>query len=310
MKYTILIPCYNAEKYISRCLNSIVNQDYQDFEIIVLNDGSTDNSLAILNSYQEKDQRIKIISRENKGLSVTRNDLIKKVHTDYFYFIDADDWIELNTFSTFDMKLKEVNFVVDMIINSTFINKKNKSKTFYITNKIDENTTNESYLINNTPYAWNILIRKEYLLENKFSFCQEYNYFEDAGSVSFWIYKTKNIIFLNHPNYHYFINKQSLSRANISFEKISAGISQLENFYSLLKSDNVLIKDNKPINDQLAFYHSVIFSHIQFETKVNKSEKNILKTRLRSLEKDNVNLKFPRRYWKFWYFVLYRIYGY
>jgi glycosyltransferase involved in cell wall biosynthesis len=91
MKYTILIPCYNAEKYIDRCLNSLINQDHKDLEIIVLNDGSTDSSLNILNSYKEKDRRIKIISRENKGLSVTRNDLIREVNTDYFYFIDADD---------------------------------------------------------------------------------------------------------------------------------------------------------------------------------------------------------------------------
>ncbi len=310
MKYTILIPCYNAEKYIDRCLNSLINQDHKDLEIIVLNDGSTDSSLNILNSYKEKDRRIKIISRENKGLSVTRNDLIREVNTDYFYFIDADDWISLDTFSTFNLKLKNTDFIPDMIINSAFINKNNISKPFYITNKIDENTTNESYLINNTPYAWNILIRKEYLLKNNFSFYQEYNYFEDAGSISFWIYNTKNIIFLNKPNYHYFVDKESLSRANISFEKISAGISQLENFYYHINSRNISIRNNKCINDQLAFYHSVMFSHIQFQMKRKRSEKILLKSRLKNLEKSNTHLKLPKRYWKFWYFFLYRIFGY
>ena len=310
MKYTVLIPCYNGEKYIERCLDSVINQDYRELEIIILNDGSTDNSFKILNKYKEKDERIKIISRENKGLSVTRNDLIKEVSTDYFYFIDADDWISLDTFSIFNLELKNANFIPDMIINSAFINKNNTHKSFYITDKIDKNTTNESYLINNTPYAWNILIRKEYLTENNFSFCQEYNYFEDAGSVSFWIYNTKNIIFLNRPNYYYFVDKESLSRANISFQKISAGISQLENFYNCINSWNISIKNNQCINDQLAFYHSVMFSHIQFQMKAKKSEKKLLKSRLKNLEKNNTHLKFPKRYWKFWYFVLYRMYGY
>ena len=93
-KVSIIIPVYNVEPYVARCIDSVVNQTYNNLQIIVVNDGSIDNSLQILNTYN--DDRLQIITKENGGLSSARNEGLKYVVGDYILFIDSDDWIHLN----------------------------------------------------------------------------------------------------------------------------------------------------------------------------------------------------------------------
>lgn len=93
---SIIVPVYNEEKYLPQCLDSLVNQTYQDLEIICVNDGSTDGSLAILEQYAAKDNRIKVVSQENQGLSGARNAGITEVKGEWMMFVDSDDWLESN----------------------------------------------------------------------------------------------------------------------------------------------------------------------------------------------------------------------
>ncbi len=90
-KVSIIIPVYNTEAYLERALTSVLSQTYRDFEAICVNDGSTDNSLAILESYAQKDPRIKVVSQENQGLSMARNNGLKNARGEYIYFLDSDD---------------------------------------------------------------------------------------------------------------------------------------------------------------------------------------------------------------------------
>ena len=96
-KLSIIVPVYNASKYLERCLDSVINQTLKEIEIICINDGSSDNSKTILENYAKKDNRIKIINQKNLGLSASRNKGIKYANGEYIFFVDADDWIELNT---------------------------------------------------------------------------------------------------------------------------------------------------------------------------------------------------------------------
>lgn len=93
---SIIIPVYNVETFLPQCLDSLVNQTYQDVEIICVNDGSTDGSLAILQKYARKDKRIKIISRENRGVSESRNEGMESASGEWLMFVDSDDWLEPN----------------------------------------------------------------------------------------------------------------------------------------------------------------------------------------------------------------------
>lgn len=96
-KISIIIPVYNVENYLNQCLESVVNQTYQNLEIIVINDGSTDNSAKICDEFAYKDNRIIVIHKENGGISSARNIGIEKSSGEYIMFLDSDDWIELNT---------------------------------------------------------------------------------------------------------------------------------------------------------------------------------------------------------------------
>ena len=92
-KISVIVPVYNVEKYLSQCLDSILNQTFKDFECICVNDGSTDNSLSVLQEYANKDNRIKIINQQNKGLSGARNSALKIINGKYITFIDSDDFV-------------------------------------------------------------------------------------------------------------------------------------------------------------------------------------------------------------------------
>jgi glycosyltransferase involved in cell wall biosynthesis len=100
-KISVIIPVYNVEQYLRECLNSVINQTFKDIEIICIDDGSTDNSLNILEEYKKKDIRIKVIHQENKGLSIARNNGVEIAKGRYICFIDSDDWVDKKMCETF-----------------------------------------------------------------------------------------------------------------------------------------------------------------------------------------------------------------
>ena len=107
---SVIIPVYNVGKYLGKCLDSVINQTYRNLEIIIINDGSTDNSLEVATKYKNKDNRITLITQENKGLSGARNTGLDLASGDYIFFIDSDDYIKLNTLELFLNKLKENDY--------------------------------------------------------------------------------------------------------------------------------------------------------------------------------------------------------
>ena len=92
-KISIIIPVYNAEKYLAQCIESIIKQTYSNLEIIIINDGSTDRSLEICNFYKENDQRIVVFNQNNSGVSVARNKGLDISNGEFIMFVDADDWL-------------------------------------------------------------------------------------------------------------------------------------------------------------------------------------------------------------------------
>ncbi len=111
MKFSVIVPIYNVEKYLPFCIESVLNQTFTDFELILVNDGSTDNSLSICNHYAEKDSRIVIIDQQNKWLSGARNSGIKVAKGDYFIFIDGDDAIKQDALIKINQKANDCDFI-------------------------------------------------------------------------------------------------------------------------------------------------------------------------------------------------------
>ena len=125
-KVSIIVPVYNVEKYLHRCMDSLINQSFEDIEIIAINDGSTDGSLDILKEYKEKDSRVIIVDKENGGLSSARNEGIKIALGEFITFVDSDDWLDLNTLS--DMYENSMKYNCDVVMCSYSREYSNKSK--------------------------------------------------------------------------------------------------------------------------------------------------------------------------------------
>ena len=102
MRFAVIVPVYNVEQYLEKCILSILNQSYRDFELILIDDGSTDRSGEICDVYCSKDSRIKVIHQNNSGLSNARNKGIREATSDYLVFVDSDDWIDSNSLEAFD----------------------------------------------------------------------------------------------------------------------------------------------------------------------------------------------------------------
>jgi len=111
MKFSIVIPVYNVEKYLEQCLQSVKNQTFTDFEVICINDGSTDNSLEILQKFSILNSQFSILNQENKGLSAARNAGIRAAKGDYIFFLDSDDFIAENSLEILNKNIENQDFI-------------------------------------------------------------------------------------------------------------------------------------------------------------------------------------------------------
>ena len=211
-KISIIIPVYNTEKYIKECIESIIKQTYKNIEIIIVNDGSTDNSVNIIKDYQKKYKRIKVINQKNKGPSAARNNGIKHSEGDYILFVDSDDWIEEN------MVEKMINSInnkeTDLIICSYSQITNGKRKDFIV----EERKNFEEYLFDSSVSGYSCckMIKRE-CIKNYFD--EELNIMED---LLFWYSNKDSIIIIKivkDPLYYYRIHESSLVRKKIADPK-------------------------------------------------------------------------------------------
>lgn len=128
-KVSIIVPVYNTAKYLEQCLESVVNQSLKDIEVICVNDGSTDNSLEILERYAQKDERIKIITQHNQGQSAARNKGLEIAQGRYIGFVDSDDWIDETMFEKLYQNAKSYDSDVAMCSISMFSEKTGECST-------------------------------------------------------------------------------------------------------------------------------------------------------------------------------------
>ena len=119
LKISVVVPVFNSEKYLEKCIDSIINQTYKNIEIILINDGSSDKSEEICNSYLKTYKNIKLINQSNSGVSVARNNGLKSSTGDYVLFVDSDDWLEKDML---EIMVKEIdNFDIDIVRCEYFV---------------------------------------------------------------------------------------------------------------------------------------------------------------------------------------------
>lgn len=228
---------YNSEKYLHRCLLSVLNQTLSDIEIIIINDGSTDKSLNIINFYQEKDSRIIVINQENKGLSASRNLGIKVSSSEIVSFIDSDDEIKLNMLEImYSNMIAEKADIVHTLATSIINNQSIIHKSLNI-NDINFNMFKEILNFNALSCIPVNLYQKRIFIDNNIFF-PENQYYEDSATSFKLFYYAKNIAIINESFYIYYHNIPDSITSSYSTKHL------LDLMLSLSQTKEFLLKNN------------------------------------------------------------------
>jgi glycosyltransferase involved in cell wall biosynthesis len=233
-KVSVIIPVYNTEKYLTKCLDSVCNQTLVDIEIICINDCSTDNSLKILQDYAQKDTRIKIIDfKENKGVSIARNTGIDFSNGEYIGFVDSDDYIDLDFYEKLYNKAIETSAdVVKGNIYNVDENGNNPILTeFYnLNDKIYENKFYFYYGFTSAIYKTDLLQKKS------IKFPENISYFEDPYFSINVIMNNQKLVICNSAKYFY--RKIETSLSNITINSYLDFVKILPEYIKILEQLN------------------------------------------------------------------------
>ena len=203
-KITIIVPVYNAENYLKKCLDSLVKQTLKDIDIIVINDGSTDKSMKIIEKYCIQYDNVRMISRENRGISYSRNEGIKLAKTPYIAFVDSDDYVELDMYEKlYNLITKDESSIA--ICNYKFFDDKHNfvNKNIEINCKITSLQENPTLIWKMDYMPWNKLYKKDLFDDICFPLDTKY---EDLEAILKVFSKAKKVSFTNEHLYNYYLN--------------------------------------------------------------------------------------------------------
>lgn len=236
-KISVIIPIYNVENYLEKCIESVINQTYKNLEIILVNDGSTDGCKEICDRYKASDKRIKVIHKKNGGISDARNWGIDNATGDYIAFLDSDDWIDLGLYENlYNNIIKEKCDISMCNYKRTYDNKSNlkhsDKKVIYTNHEIlKELYTDKQILI---VVVWNKLFKKE--LFNSFRFPVG-KIHEDEYLIPSVLYKANKIVYLEKELIYYRITPNSIMNSKFNENRL---------FYlDILDMRNTFYEDNK-----------------------------------------------------------------
>jgi glycosyltransferase involved in cell wall biosynthesis len=270
-KVSVIIPVYNVEKYLPRCLDSVCNQTLKDIEIICINDFSPDNSLSILNKYAEKDDRFKIINKsENGGLSTARNLGMDIAKGNYIFFLDSDDWIDLDYL--YKMYNSAIENDVDVVVNDNVISEK---KDISIKYQHPNSKRLKSNSITSAVANINNIICSVCFKMYKRSFIEKYKFRFPDGCINedlFFHFSTfaylDKFLLIRESNYHYLSRDSSIMG------------SCKDKDYGLIKVYSLIFdyyKENNLLDKNIKIFSISGHININSEEKYNIFKKYIIK---------------------------------
>lgn len=287
-KVSIIIPIYNAEKFLSQCLDTVINQTYKNLEIILVNDGSKDNSYTLCKQYQKQDSRIILLSYTNHGASYARNKGLENSTGDYVVFVDADDSIDKNYIEAF-MKVvmdNEYDLVfcgykeIENGINNIVLTGKEKKELTGILKKDYKNI--EKFLI--TP--WVKLYKNNIIKNHKIEFPEDFIIAEDQVFNSMYLRYVKTYKYIDKPLYNY---KKQNNNSLTSIRNIKAFNCDLK----FLKIKKIFFEEMEiEERERLLGEWAIVLIHLYaFVSNDNKNKYNSYKERVRNIRKE-ISLNF------------------
>ena len=221
---SVIVPCYNVEKYLDKCISSIVNQTYTNLEIILIDDGSTDNTGEICDVWQEKDQRIRVIHKQNEGLSYARKAGIENMTAEYVAFVDSDDWIDVNMYTDMMTAMLSTNSDIAQCDYYKVFEDGEIEHNYYESNnrEIDVISHDEGMLLildgkKWKSYMWNRIFKK-YLFEH-IEFPKGRIY-EDIPIMHILFHHASQSVYLHKAYYFYYQRNGSIVNAKTLQDQI------------------------------------------------------------------------------------------
>ena len=274
MLLSIIVPIYNADKYLEKCLDSIVNQTYKKIEIILVNDGSTDNSEKIVQEYQKKSNKIVYYKKENSGIADTRNFGISKATGNYLLFVDSDDYIDTDLIKNLSPYMNEKIDLIKFKLNRV---NQNGDTLEEVKGAVFEETDGQTAF--DKLYATDVLLdspcvylyRKNYITHNNFQF-QVGTYHEDFGLIPLVVVKANSVVSLDYVGYYYIQSYNSITRNddyNKTIQKMRDSLRQYDNMLKQIKKYNLR---NKTEENVKIYYTNAIILKLN---ELKEKDKNI-----------------------------------
>ena len=259
--FSIIVPVYNVEKYLKECIDSVLSQSIDDYELILVNDGSTDKSRDICEEYAKEHENIKIITKDNGGLSSARNVGIRKAVGEYLLFLDSDDfWSSYECLSALKGSVKTYPDFVMFKAEKYFGNKSVDSYGDYDLNLINTNTSDGIflYMVKNNKQlacAWNKMIRRDYLLDHNIFFVEGITG-EDIDWVIRLFQNAKSICAINDILYMYRQNRSGSITNTISPATVRNLYNTIKNVAGEYKKKNS--EFDNAVKSFMAFEYSIL----------------------------------------------------
>ncbi len=265
---SIIVPIYKSEKYLSICIESIINQTYRNLEVLLINDGSPDNCNKICENYAKIDKRIRFVSKNNEGVSKTRNLGLKLANGEFIYFVDSDDWLETNAIELMVNNIESYDMCIGNFVSInknkrvhndqvTLINKEDIYKSILNLDKRDK-----------TPcygYLWNKLFIRKIIIDNQIYFNENYSMWEDMLFCCEYIKYVNKGKKINKIVYHYNnINDYSITN-NMTDKKFKEWEKAGEKIKKIIS-----VECNEILNDFENILSNIYMTHIIFLYKTNK----------------------------------------
>lgn len=281
MKISAIVPVYNSENYVGRCIESVLSQTYQDWELILVDDGSIDISLRILRDYEKKDCRIKVIHQDNKGPGMARNNGIKYATGEFVVFLDSDDYIDKDYFKLLNEKGKNSDVVFIDVLQVDFKLKVLKEEKMSIYQGLEKEEILRSQMTGKIPWGGvRKAVRLSLLKENNIEYTS-HKIGEEALYSFRVLYIAKSIAFISEKPVYYYVNHEnSQSKLKVSdpWGKV------VESLKKYLKEENLYEKFSETINAFNITALVISLDRIEKMYKGNK-KKDIINERIRYFNK-------------------------
>lgn len=287
IKVSVLVPIYNVENFLPQCLDSLINQTLPDIEIICINDGSTDNSKRIIESYAKKDDRIVTINKKNSGYGDSMNRGLQKATGEYIGIVESDDYIELNAFERLYQLAKEFN--ADIVRSNYYHYKGGKNTKFSYIEPTDTlrviDPISRTWIFYQAPAIWSAIYKREFLEENKINFLPTPGAsYQDTGFNFKALASTHKIVFTNEAFLHYRLDNESSSVNNPG--KVFNVCSEYEEIENFLKEKGIYKEYGEIM--QVAKFGAYYWNIYRLEPKLRRKFVSEVKNEYLSAQKDGM----------------------